>query len=69
MVARQSYAYMRQSGELVHSMLLDAGFKASNEIMDMPVGTLKSHLHRARKLLKKHLKLGDVDTHRPAREV
>ena len=28
-----------------------------SEIMEMPVGTLKSHLHRGRKQLQKHLEL------------
>nr|MCH9671211.1 ABC transporter substrate-binding protein [Gammaproteobacteria bacterium] len=36
-VARQAYQYMRQSGELVHAMLLDAGFKATNDVFDNPV--------------------------------
>lgn len=36
-VARQAYEYMHNSGELVHSMLLDAGFKATNEVFDNPV--------------------------------
>ncbi len=36
-VARQSYSYMHQTGELLHSMLLEAGFKATNEVFDNPV--------------------------------
>lgn len=36
-VARQAYQYMSQSGELVHAMLTDAGFKATNEVFDNPV--------------------------------
>jgi len=36
-VARQAFAYMHQSGELVHSMLTEAGFKATNEVFDNPV--------------------------------
>ena len=36
-VARDSYQYMRNTAELVHSMLLDAGFKATNEVFDNPV--------------------------------
>ena len=36
-VARKSFQYMRNSGELVHAMLLDAGFKATNEVFDDPV--------------------------------
>jgi len=36
-VARQAFTYMHQSGELVHSMLTDAGFKATNEVFDNPV--------------------------------
>lgn len=36
-VARQSFQYMAQSGEVVHAMLLDAGFKATNEVFDNPV--------------------------------
>ena len=36
-VARDAFLYMRNSAELVHSMLLDAGFKATNEVFDNPV--------------------------------
>ena len=36
-VARDTYEYMHNSGELVHSMLLDAGFKATNAKFDNPV--------------------------------
>ncbi|MGE0223273.1 MAG: ABC transporter substrate-binding protein [Acetobacteraceae bacterium] len=36
-VARESFQYMRNSGELVHAMLMDAGFKATNEVFDNPV--------------------------------
>ncbi|MCC6720060.1 MAG: ABC transporter substrate-binding protein [Acetobacteraceae bacterium] len=36
-VAREAFQYMRNSGELVHSMLMEAGFKASNEVFDEPV--------------------------------
>ncbi|MFV0295764.1 MAG: ABC transporter substrate-binding protein [Hyphomicrobiaceae bacterium] len=36
-VARDTYEYMRQSGELVHAMLTDVGFKATNNIFDNPV--------------------------------
>jgi len=36
-VARDTYQYMRNTGELVHSMLLEAGFKATNEVFDNPV--------------------------------
>ena len=36
-VARDTYQYMRNTAELVHSMLLDAGFKATNEVFDNPV--------------------------------
>ncbi|MGE0766048.1 MAG: ABC transporter substrate-binding protein [Hyphomicrobiaceae bacterium] len=36
-VARDTYEYMHQSGELVHSMLTDVGFKAKNNIYDNPV--------------------------------
>ena len=36
-VARQAYQYMHQSGELVHSMLQEVGFKATNEVFDNPV--------------------------------
>ncbi|NKC13591.1 MAG: hypothetical protein GKR94_15785 [Gammaproteobacteria bacterium] len=36
-VARASYQYMRNSGELVHAMLQDAGFKPTNEVFDNPV--------------------------------
>lgn len=35
--ARDDFQYMRQSGELVHSMLTDAGFKAKNSVFDEPV--------------------------------
>lgn len=37
MVARDTYEYMRNSGELVHAMLTDAGFAATNEVFDNPV--------------------------------
>ena len=36
-VARDTYEYMHQSGELVHSMLTEVGFKAKNNIFDNPV--------------------------------
>jgi len=36
-VARQAYQYMRNSGEIVHAMLLEAGFNATNEVFDNPV--------------------------------
>ncbi len=36
-VARESFQYMRNTGELVHAMLMDAGFKATNEVFDNPV--------------------------------
>jgi peptide/nickel transport system substrate-binding protein len=36
-VARQAYQYMSQSGELVHSMLQEAGFKPTYELFDNPV--------------------------------
>ena len=36
-VARDAFQYMRNSAELVHSMLLEAGFKATNEVFDDPV--------------------------------
>ncbi len=36
-VARQSFQYMSQTAELVHAMLLDAGFNATNEVFDNPV--------------------------------
>ena len=32
-----NYQYMSQSGELVHSMLLEAGFKPTYEMFDNPV--------------------------------
>jgi ABC-type transport system substrate-binding protein len=36
-VARQAYSYMHQTGEIVYSMLEEAGFKVTNEIFDNPV--------------------------------
>ena len=36
-VARDAYPFMRNTGELLHSMLLEAGFKATNEVFDNPV--------------------------------
>jgi len=36
-VARDTYQYMRNGGELLHAMLLDAGFNATNEVFDNPV--------------------------------
>jgi len=36
-VARASYQYMRNSGEIVHAMLQEAGFKPTNEVFDNPV--------------------------------
>lgn len=36
-VARQSFEYMRNTAEVVHAMLLDAGFAATNEVFDNPV--------------------------------
>ena len=36
-VARDTYEYMHQSGELVHAMLTEVGFKAKNNIYDNPV--------------------------------
>lgn len=36
-VARDTYQYMRNGGEIVHAMLLDAGFAATNEVFDNPV--------------------------------
>ncbi len=36
-VARQAYEYMHNSGELVYSMLQEAGFKPTNEVFDNPV--------------------------------
>lgn len=36
-VARESFQYMRNTGEVVHAMLLEAGFKATNEVFDNPV--------------------------------
>ncbi len=35
-VARSSYQYMRNGGEILHAMLLDAGFGATNEVFDNP---------------------------------
>jgi len=35
-VARSSYQYMRNGGEILHAMLLDAGFAATNEVFDNP---------------------------------
>ncbi len=36
-VARASYQYMRNGGEIAHAMLLEAGFNATNEVFDNPV--------------------------------
>ncbi len=36
-VARASYQYMRNQGEITHAMLLEAGFNATNEVFDNPV--------------------------------
>ncbi|MCA8927948.1 MAG: ABC transporter substrate-binding protein [Alphaproteobacteria bacterium] len=36
-VARDTYQYMRNGAEIVHAMLLDAGFGATNEVFDNPV--------------------------------
>jgi peptide/nickel transport system substrate-binding protein len=36
-VSRQAYQYMRNGGEILHSMLLEAGFAATNEVFDNPV--------------------------------
>jgi peptide/nickel transport system substrate-binding protein len=36
-VARSAFQYMSNTAELVHSMLLDAGFRATNEVFDNPV--------------------------------
>jgi len=35
-VARTSYEYMRNGGEILHAMLLEAGFAATNEVFDNP---------------------------------
>ncbi|MEZ5856367.1 MAG: hypothetical protein R3D67_17045 [Hyphomicrobiaceae bacterium] len=35
-VARDTYEYMHQSAELVHAMLTEVGFKATNTIFDNP---------------------------------
>lgn len=35
-VARDAFQYMRNSGEIVHAMLLEAGFAATNEVFDNP---------------------------------
>lgn len=37
LVARDAYSYMHQTGEIVHSMLQDAGFDISFEILDIQV--------------------------------
>ncbi|MFP6774723.1 MAG: ABC transporter substrate-binding protein [Alphaproteobacteria bacterium] len=36
-VSRQAYSYMHDTGELVYSMLQEAGFKTTNEVFDNPV--------------------------------
>lgn len=36
-VARDTYQYMRNTGEILHSMLLDAGFGATNAVYDNPL--------------------------------
>jgi peptide/nickel transport system substrate-binding protein len=36
-VARQAFSYMHQTGEIVYSMLEEAGFKVTNEVFDNPV--------------------------------
>ncbi len=40
-VSRASYQYMRNGGEILHAMLLDAGFNATNEVFDNPALTAK----------------------------
>ena len=40
-VSRASYQYMRNGGEILHAMLLDAGFGATNEVFDNPALTAK----------------------------
>lgn len=40
-VARSSYQYMRNGGEIAHAMLLEAGFGATNEVYDNPALTAK----------------------------
>ena len=40
-VSRQAYQYMRNGGEILHAMLLEAGFAATNEVFDNPVLTAK----------------------------
>ncbi len=36
-VSRDAYPFMRNTAELLHAMLLEAGFKATNEVFDNPV--------------------------------
>lgn len=36
-IARNDFEYMHQGGELVHAMLTEAGFAATNEVFDNPV--------------------------------
>lgn len=36
-VARDTYQYMRNTAEVVHAMLIDAGFAPTNEVFDNPV--------------------------------
>lgn len=36
-VARESFQYMRNTGEVVHALLMDAGFAPTNEVFDNPV--------------------------------
>ena len=36
-VSRQAYQYMRNGGEILHAMLVDAGFAATYEVFDNPV--------------------------------
>jgi peptide/nickel transport system substrate-binding protein len=40
-VARDTYQYMRNGGEIIHSLLTDAGFKATNEVLDNPALRVK----------------------------
>jgi RNA polymerase sigma-70 factor (ECF subfamily) len=42
--------------------LQDVSYPEIAEVLDLPIGTVKTHLHRAKKLLREHLRDTDSDT-------